>query len=60
MGGAGITEIEDDSAPASLVIEELRDGINVPGSCTIFSIQAVAGVGTAGCALTNADYGRRE
>ncbi len=29
------------------------------GVCTIYSIQAVSGVGTAGCMIAGVDYGRR-
>ncbi len=35
-------------------------GEPVAGVCTIFSIQAVAGVGVAGCMIAGLDMGRRE
>jgi hypothetical protein len=46
--------------PASVERETLRAEAAAAGACTTYSVQAVAGVGTAGCAITGIDYGRRE
>ncbi len=46
--------------PASSVREALRAETPEAGACTIYSVQAVAGVGTPGCAITGIDYGRRQ
>lgn len=37
--------------------------VGAPGgvaACTTYSIQAVAGIGTAGCMIAGLDYGRRQ
>lgn len=53
------------SAADSTVQEQLSatdpgsDDPPVTGVCTIYSIQAVAGVGAAGCMIAGVDYGRR-
>lgn len=49
------------STPPSAARETLRSQESTEtASCTIYSVQAVAGVATAGCARVGVDYGRRE
>lgn len=54
-----VTGQETNSVPASRIIEELRSEAVAAGACTTYSVQAVAGVGTSGCAICGIDYGRR-
>ena len=55
-----VTGQETASAPVSHIIEALRAEAVLAGACTTYSVQAVAGVGTAGCAICGIDYGRRQ
>jgi len=59
MSEAGTTSIEDLIVPDSREIEKLRAGAAIAGACTIYNIQAVPGIGAAGCMVCGIDYGRR-
>lgn len=59
MSTPGGVEEELDSVPDSREIEILREGVPEDFGCTIYSIQAVAGIGTPGCMIAGIDYGRR-
>ena len=50
----------DSTTQEELSSPDPGDGAPAGGVCTIFSIQAVAGVGVAGCMIAGVDYGRRE
>lgn len=48
------------STPGSVERETLREQeVDDGASCTVFSVQAVVGVGTVGCMRVGVDYGRR-
>lgn len=59
MSIPGGVEDEIVAVPDSREIEILREGVPLDLGCTIYSIQAVAGIGTPGCMIAGIDYGRR-
>lgn len=61
MATGNVSGQETLSVPASREIEKLRTpAVDAEeAACTIYSVQAVAGVATAGCARAGVDYGRR-
>ncbi len=47
--------------PPNVEREVLRtQEVEGEAACTIFSVQAVVGIGTVGCMRVGVDYGRRE
>lgn len=46
-------------APENVERETLRTQETEAAACTIYSIQAVVGIGTVGCMRVGVDYGRR-
>lgn len=59
MSTPGGVEIEIVEVPSNREVEILREGVPDDLGCTIYSIQAVAGIGTPGCMIAGIDYGRR-
>ncbi len=63
MASGNVYGQETLQTPPSRVIEEIRlvsTEEDTDGACTIYSVQAVAGVASAGCAHVGIDYGRRQ
>jgi hypothetical protein len=60
MAAGNVTGQENMSSPANVARETLRDISEAEtGVCTPYSIQAVVGLATPGCAIVGVDYGRR-
>lgn len=60
MATGNVTGQETLGEPPNVERETLRDVSEAEGgSCTVYSIQAVVGVGTVGCMRVGVDYGRR-
>jgi hypothetical protein len=61
MATGNVTGQEELSTPTNVERETIRNvsEASTTGACTIYSIQAVVGLATPGCAIVGIDYGRR-